>query len=148
MPILNITKNCKTALFKAFSVTADQVVTTTSATTTATFKSYQDLPGPKPLPYIGNMLDLKVFGGQYDLMNYPAFNIQLQAQYGDVVKWNLFRGDEVFLFRPEHIKAAFKLDGSKPLRSLMTPWLMMQEQLGISKSLLNSNGKFEGGSFV
>ncbi len=105
------------------------------------FKTYDQIPGPKPLPLIGNMLDLNVFGGQYDLMNYPAFSIQLQSQYGDIVKWNLFRGNEVFLFNPVHIKAAFKQDGSKPLRSLMTPWVMIQKQLGISSSLLNSNGK-------
>jgi len=74
-------------------------------------------------------------------MNYPAFNIQLQAQYGDIVKWNLFRGNEVFLFNPAHIKAAFRQDGSKPLRSLMVPWVMMQQQMAISSSLLNSNGE-------
>ncbi len=76
MSILNITKNSAILLCNKtqswglgarLSSGISVCPTADPASHTKSLKSYHDLPGPKPLPYIGNMLDLQAFG------KYPRF---------------------------------------------------------------------------
>lgn len=79
----------------------------TTATNIAV-KSYDEMPGPKPLPIAGNLFEIKNFGtniylkrpnhhryfyiklffilgGEFDLLNYREFTVELQKKYGDIV---------------------------------------------------------------
>ncbi len=75
MSILNITRNsaillCNKTQSWGLGVRLSSGISVAAAepaSHTKSLKSYHDLPGPKPLPYIGNMLDLQAFG------KYPRF---------------------------------------------------------------------------
>ncbi|CAF0921763.1 unnamed protein product [Brachionus calyciflorus] len=113
-----------------------------NATRTITaLKSYKEIPGPKTLPILGNLLNLKNFGGEYNLLEFRDFQDILQAQYGDIVKWELFNQKNVYLYDPELIRQAFKTDGNTPHRSVLHPILKLHKKLGIKSTLSNSQGE-------
>ncbi len=62
----------------------------------ANLKSYDDIPGPKTTPLFGSVLNLKQFGGEYDIMRFRNFQIELQSKYGDLVKCKLFAKKTVY----------------------------------------------------
>lgn len=75
-----------------------------------TVRAYEDIPGPKPRPIIGNLLDTKACGinktikfltwkknvylfctlkgGDLDVLSFRDFLLQLQTKYGDIVRWS------------------------------------------------------------
>jgi hypothetical protein len=50
-------------------------------------KGYYDIPGPKRAPFFfGSMLNIKSFGGEYDILKFRDFQYKLQSKYGDLVR--------------------------------------------------------------
>ena len=115
-------------------------VPSTATTNDKNLVSYELIPGPKRKPFFGNLLDFKQFGGKYDYMHFREFQNKLQAEYGDMVRFDILKQKGIFLFHPEHIKQVFKVDGLFPNRPLVDPMLHLQNKLGIPPSLLNSMG--------
>ena len=103
-------------------------------------KGYNDIPGPSQVPFFGSFFDLKFlpFGGQSDVTDYRQFQIDLQQRYGDIVKWKLLLGKEVFLFNPEHLKTIFQREKffKIPERPLLEPMVLVQKEIGVSPGLL------------
>lgn len=48
----------------------------------AGLKSYNDIPGPKSRYLFGTLLSLNSFGGEFDMIKYREFQLELQAKYG------------------------------------------------------------------
>jgi hypothetical protein len=54
-------------------------------------KGYYDIPGPNRAPFFfGSMLNIKSFGGEFDILKYRDFQYELQSKYGDLVRWETF----------------------------------------------------------
>lgn len=105
-------------------------------------RDYTDIPGPRQMPYVGSFFDLSFlpFGGGSDITDYRQFQIDLQAKYGDIVKWKLLLGKEVFLFNPEHLRTIYQKETRIPARPLLEPMAMVQKEIGINHGLLVSGG--------
>ena len=100
-------------------------------------KTYKDIPGPKTLPLLGSLFNLKSFGGDYDFLEFRTFQNRLQADFGDVVKWEVFNHKFVYLFNPEHIKEVYKADNSTPLRPKADPMVKLHQRIGLKQDLIN-----------
>ena len=76
-------------------------------------------------------------GGEFNILDYKQFQIELQDKYGDIVKWNLFGRKECFVFNPKYIKEVFKVDGTMPRRIFLEPLTMLQNKLKLQSTLVN-----------
>lgn len=106
-------------------------------------REYNDIPGPRQVPFLGSFFDLSFlpFGGGSDITDYRQFQIDLQERYGDIVKWKLLLGKEVFLFNPEHLRTIYQKETKIPARPLLEPMAMVQKEIGINHGLLVSGGE-------
>ncbi|XP_015120970.1 cytochrome P450 CYP12A2 [Diachasma alloeum] len=79
---------------------------------------YENIPGPKSLPLIGNMIRFMPFIGEY--ANLSAFDqmLMLQRDYGNIVKLEGIPGRRaaVFLFNAEDCEKMYRLEGPRPMR--------------------------------
>jgi hypothetical protein len=87
---LNISKNLIANASSSHQCIAFQSTTASTAESTTNLKSYYDIPGPKRAPFFGSMLNLDAFGGEYNILKFRDFQHQLQAKYGDMVRWEIF----------------------------------------------------------
>ncbi len=109
-------------------------------------KTYEAIPGPRPYPIIGNLLDTKPCGGQFDVLSFRDFIRDLHDKYGEIVRWSNPEFDpkkwtqtnrNVYLSNPEHVKKVFKADGTTPVRPELEPLNKLHRKLGIETGLVN-----------
>ncbi|KAF4531646.1 hypothetical protein B566_EDAN006577 [Ephemera danica] len=81
-------------------------------------KPYSEVPGPKPLPIIGNTWRFLPVIGTFKVDNYMQWASGLRDTYGEVTKITDIHGrrDIVFLFSPQDIEHVFRNEGQWPLR--------------------------------
>ncbi|CAG9837182.1 unnamed protein product [Diabrotica balteata] len=83
-------------------------------------KPFESMPGPKPLPVIGNMW--RFFpGAELRLLNTDKLFLLLQQRYGDIVHlggiWG--RRDKIFLYDPDDMEGLIRNTGPFPSRFIM-----------------------------
>ena len=78
-------------------------------------KKFEDLPGPRSYPLIGNLPELKIFGllkqkfslffklnlklgGDLEFNPFDKFCLKLHERYGDLVRWSILGKNNVILF--------------------------------------------------
>ncbi|KAG8221872.1 hypothetical protein J437_LFUL003248 [Ladona fulva] len=84
-------------------------------------KAYHEVPGPKPLPVIGNVWRFLPYIGEYYGMGIMDIHRKLHAEYGDIVSLGGIpgRNDLLFVFRPEEAETTLRNEGPWPVRAGM-----------------------------
>ncbi|CAG9762906.1 unnamed protein product [Ceutorhynchus assimilis] len=82
---------------------------------------YENIPGPKPLPLLGNSWRFLPLIGNFQIQHIDKVSINLYKKYGKIVKMQglLGRPDMIFLFDPDEIEKVFRKEDSMPLRPSM-----------------------------
>ncbi|XP_014484538.1 PREDICTED: probable cytochrome P450 12b2, mitochondrial [Dinoponera quadriceps] len=84
-------------------------------------RSFEDIPGPKKLPLIGNIFRFLPYIGEYAEENLVNQLLMLRDEFGDVVKLEGLPGrlPGVFIFDPELCQTMQRLEGTWPVRIAM-----------------------------
>ncbi|KAG8226450.1 hypothetical protein J437_LFUL003442 [Ladona fulva] len=84
-------------------------------------RPYEEIPGPKPLPIIGNLHQFIPGLGEFGNMNVLAQHQALMEKYGKIVRISKVPGrrDMVFLFDPKYFEEVFRKEGAYPDRDIM-----------------------------
>ncbi|XP_011861130.1 PREDICTED: cytochrome P450 302a1, mitochondrial isoform X2 [Vollenhovia emeryi] len=81
-------------------------------------KAFEDIPGPKSLPFIGTLYKYLPFIGEYSFAKLHYNGLLKRKQYGPLVREEIIPGQHmVWVFRPEDIAEIFKAEtGLHPKR--------------------------------
>ncbi|XP_072746303.1 probable cytochrome P450 49a1 isoform X1 [Anoplolepis gracilipes] len=84
-------------------------------------RPYSDIPGPKPIPLLGNTWRFLPFLGDFDIRAVDKLSRKLHDQYGDIVKIEglLGRPDMVFVYDADEIERIFRREEKMPHRPSM-----------------------------
>ncbi|KAG8221868.1 hypothetical protein J437_LFUL003244, partial [Ladona fulva] len=84
-------------------------------------RPYHEIPGPKPLPIIGNIFRFLPYIGDFHGIDLLNLHRELHKKYGDIVLFGGFPGrrDVVIIYRPEEMEAIFRNEGEWPIRDGM-----------------------------
>ncbi|XP_068083408.1 probable cytochrome P450 49a1 [Anabrus simplex] len=85
-------------------------------------KSYEEIPGPKPLPLIGNTWRFLPFIGTYGGLEFVELAEKLHAEYGNIFKIPklMGRNDMVYIFDPQDFETVFRNEGPWPARQSLS----------------------------
>ncbi|KAK7793319.1 hypothetical protein R5R35_011527 [Gryllus longicercus] len=80
-------------------------------------RPYADIPGPRPLPLVGNALRF-LPGGDWHGLGPVEMQEALFSRFGPLVRLSGLpgRGDMLFLFDPEDVCKVFRTEGHMPIR--------------------------------
>lgn len=80
-------------------------------------KKFEDIPGPRSLPWIGTLYQYLPIIGRYKFDRLPLCGMAKFRQYGPIVRENLAPGVNIlWLFRPEDIETLYRNEGKCPQR--------------------------------
>ncbi|CAL7945298.1 unnamed protein product [Xylocopa violacea] len=84
-------------------------------------RSYSEIPGPKPIPFLGNTWRFIPFIGNFKIQAVDQVSKRLYEQYGDIVKIGglLGRPDMVFVYDANEIERIFRQEERMPYRPSM-----------------------------
>ncbi|XP_045479873.1 probable cytochrome P450 301a1, mitochondrial [Harmonia axyridis] len=84
-------------------------------------KPYSEIPGPKPLPFLGNTWRLLPVIGQYDISDVGKLSKRFHEQYGKIVKLSglVGRPDLLFVYDADEIQKVYSNEGPTPFRPSM-----------------------------
>ncbi|XP_028047301.1 probable cytochrome P450 49a1 [Monomorium pharaonis] len=84
-------------------------------------RPYSEIPGPKPIPLLGNNWRFLPFIGDFDIQSIDKLSKRLHSQYGDIVKIEglLNRPDMVFVYDANEIERIFRREEKMPHRPSM-----------------------------
>ncbi|KAL5022073.1 hypothetical protein ScPMuIL_001228 [Solemya velum] len=103
-------------------------------------KSYEDIPGPKGLPFIGTLLDyFKKDGLRFNKL-FKAFQHRYW-EYGPVYKESIMGITNVIITDPQEYKKVVHAEGRYPVRMTMEPLAHYCKMKGSSLGLVNSQGE-------
>lgn len=124
--MLNGTKSVKSVLIKIKRFRSSIAVTTVDdgcpiEKEFTTAKPYAEIPGPKPIPILGNTWRLLPLIGQYDISDVGKLSGQLYETYGSIVKLSglIGRPDLLFVYNADEIEKVYRQEGPTPLRPSM-----------------------------
>lgn len=87
----------------------------------AAAKPYSAIPGPKPLPLLGNTWRLLPIIGQYDVSDVAKLSKLFYNEYGKIVKLSglIGRPDLLFVYDADEIEKVYRQEGPTPFRPSM-----------------------------
>lgn len=85
------------------------------------WKPYSKIPGPRPVPLLGNTWRLLPIIGQFDISDLAKFSNDLYHKYGKIVKLSglIGRPDLLFIFDCDEIEKIYRKEGPTPFRPAM-----------------------------
>ncbi|XP_076619364.1 putative cytochrome P450 301a1, mitochondrial [Colletes latitarsis] len=85
------------------------------------YRPYSDIPGPKPIPLLGNTWRFIPFIGDFQIQAVDQVSKRLYKEYGDIVKMEglIGRPDMVFLYDANEIERIFRQEERMPYRPSM-----------------------------
>jgi cytochrome P450 len=84
-------------------------------------KPYSEIPGPKPIPILGNTWRLLPIIGQYDVSDVAKLSALFYKEYGKIVKLSglVGRPDLLFIYDANEIEKIYRQEGPTPFRPSM-----------------------------
>lgn len=84
-------------------------------------KPYTSIPGPKPIPILGNTWRVFPFIGQYDISDVAKLSEMLYRHYGNIVRLSglIGRPDLLFVYDVDEIERVYRQEGPTPFRPSM-----------------------------
>ncbi|CAH1406869.1 unnamed protein product [Nezara viridula] len=84
-------------------------------------RPYQEVPGPRPLPIIGNTWRFLPVVGDIEVSDVAAVSQKLYDVYGKIVRLSGLTGrpDLVFVFDPDEAEKVYRAEGDTPYRPSM-----------------------------
>ncbi|XP_049961311.1 probable cytochrome P450 49a1 isoform X2 [Schistocerca serialis cubense] len=81
-------------------------------------KPFEEMPGPKPLPIIGNTWRFLMPSGDYKTTDMAEMMFQMHQQYGDIAKLVGLPGRPpmVFCFNANDVEKVYRNEGPRPVR--------------------------------
>lgn len=97
------------------------VVDATAFELSSPVKPWEDVPGPKPLPLLGNTWRFTPYIGSYSVEHIDRICVSLRAKYGKCVKMAglLGRPDMLFVFDANEVERVFRGEDAAPHRPSM-----------------------------
>ncbi|CAB3362649.1 Hypothetical predicted protein [Cloeon dipterum] len=124
------------------------VATAFSPNISSPVRSYDEIPGPKSLPLIGNAWRFLPFVGTFDMTNFFKWSNSLLNEYGKIVRISNLPGrrDMVLLFDPDMIADVYKNEGQWPERFVLQSVKQFREKVRPDffegfQGLVNENGE-------
>ena len=97
-------------------------------------KPLSEIPGPRGLPFIGNLLDLpKLFANQDNMHNIVRRNFE---HYGPIWKQKIGNFATVHLSDVDAVEKLHRFEGKYPRRITLAPWINWREEQGLAKGVL------------
>lgn len=86
-----------------------------------TAKPYSELPGPRPMPILGNTWRLIPYIGQYQISEFAEVCKMLYDKYGKIVRLSnlIGRPDLLFIYDADEIEKVYRREGPTPFRPSM-----------------------------
>ena len=84
-------------------------------------RPYTEIPGPKPIPFLGNTWRFIPYIGNFEIQAVDQVSKRLYKEYGDIVKIEglLGRPDMVFIYDANEIERIFRQEERMPYRPSM-----------------------------
>nr|QZM07456.1 cytochrome P450 monooxygenase CYP301A1 [Lasioderma serricorne] len=109
------------SLENAAPQTGNRNVTTIDSWAVKEVKPYSEVPGPKPLPILGNTWRLLPIIGQYTISDVARLSEIFHQEYGKIVKLSglIGRPDLLFVYDADEIEKVYRQEGPTPFRPSM-----------------------------
>nr|UEN71162.1 cytochrome P450 4AV17 [Meteorus pulchricornis] len=93
----------------------------TESETKVRIKSYDEVPGPKPLPILGNTWRMFPIIGQYDVGDVAKISQIFYDTYGEITRLTglIGRPDLLFVYDADEIERMYRQEGPTPFRPSM-----------------------------
>ncbi|XP_052744490.1 probable cytochrome P450 301a1, mitochondrial [Bicyclus anynana] len=87
----------------------------------ANAKPYSDVPGPKPIPLLGNTWRMVPIIGQFDISEFAKVTKLFLERYGRIVRLGglIGRPDLLFVYDADEIERMYRREGPTPFRPAM-----------------------------
>uniref|UniRef100_A0AC35GE01 Cytochrome P450 n=1 Tax=Panagrolaimus sp. PS1159 TaxID=55785 RepID=A0AC35GE01_9BILA len=124
----------------AASVSTPTINASPSETTSGIIRSFNEIPGPKGIPFLGTLPNYRK---RENVENYGNILLKMYETYGPLVKENIGWGRcyVVHVFDPEDSKVIFQNEGKIPhITPLQETTQMYREMKGMNPGLGNLNG--------
>lgn len=115
------TFHCPVPCIRTGAVTTTTRECTVDHDATIEVKPYEDIPGPKPVPILGNTWRLFPIIGQYQISDVAKLSQIFYDEYGKIVRLTglIGRPDLLFVYDADEIEKIYRQEGPTPFRPSM-----------------------------
>ncbi|KAL6050550.1 Cholesterol side-chain cleavage enzyme, mitochondrial [Balamuthia mandrillaris] len=102
-------------------------------------KPWEEIPGPKGYPILGNLLEFAAFPGGFHKIHEKI--AELVASYGPLVRYEMMGQKAVLVTDADDSAAIHRAAGRYPVRAPVLPWKLYREHSKIFPGVVNLNGE-------